>query len=172
MNHITEVKRMMDDGLTVIANPDYLKSKLADKSSNEIKEMRQNDGQLTRTAQHEMSLRGNRLALIEFHRFMFDLSDVEVKRLWNAKKQFWFDNKLGEDKNSYCDVNLLEDATQYQLCIRDEKQFAQMIADEIARSFRQNMKLASNFYEITSDHMIHLAKSLLKDYMKNASNFQ
>jgi len=172
MNHIKETKRMMKDGLTVITNPQYLTSDLSGKSVDEIKAMRQKDGQLTHAAQKEMSLRGDRAALIEFHRFMYSLSDADIKRLWSAKKQLWFDKKLGEDENSYCDVNLLEDATQYQLCIRDEKEFDQMIADQIARSFRQNIKLAADFPEITSAHMIHLAKSLLNDYTKKAADFQ
>jgi len=165
-------KRMMEDGLAVVTNPTYLKSKLADKSSEEIKKMRQDDGQLTPAAQREMSLRGDRLGLIEFHRFVYELTDDEIKRLWNAKKQHWIDNKLGEDKYTYCDVNLFIDAIQYQICIRDETQFDMMIADEIARSFRHNVKITADFPEITSQHMLSYVKNLIEKYSKKAADFQ
>ena len=172
MDIIKKTKRMMRDGLATITNSEHLISELSDKTVNELKKMRQENGQLTPAAQHEMSLRGDRLALIEFHRFIFNLSDSDIKRIWNAKKQFWIDNKLGEDENTYCNVNLLIDVTQYHLCLRDDRGFDQMICDQIARSFRQNMKLARNYEEITSAHMINFAKNLLKDYAKKAADFQ
>jgi hypothetical protein len=172
MKHIQKTIKMMKDGLTVITNPIYLKSESADKSSEDIKKMRQGDGQLTPAGQQELSLRGCRTALIEFHRYMYNLSDSDIRRLWNAKKQYWIDHKLAEDENTYCDVNLMIDAIQYQVCIRDEKQFDQMIADQIARSFLHNIKLAANYPEITSQHMINLVKKLFDDYLKKADNFQ
>lgn len=173
MDHIEETKRMMLAGLAVVANPNYLDISFADKSVGEIKSM-QRDGndQLPIAAQQELSLRGDRLALIEFHRFLFYLADVDLKRLWNAKKHFWAEKRLGDNDSSYCDVNLLQDAVQYQLCLRDDKQFDQMIADQIARSFKFNLKLASDFPEITSQHMINFARNLLNDYSKKAADFQ
>ena len=170
MNHIETMTRMMNDGLTVVTNPSVLKSELADKTSEEIRTMRQGDGQLTPQAQHEMSLRGDRCAFVEFHRFMFGLSDVDVKRLWNAKKQFTADNY--DEGFTYCDVNLLIDATQYQLCIRDARGFDQITADEIAKSFRFNAKSANDFPEITSQHMITFAQKMMADYTQKGANFQ
>lgn len=171
-NHFDLTNYMMSASLTVITNPQNLISDLSEMSVEDLKKMRKKDGQLTPAAQKEMSLRGDRCALIEFHRFMYSLSDADIKRLSQAHKQFYYDLRKSGDEYNYCDENLLIDAIQYHILIRDERQFDLQTAIDIADSFKNNIKLARNYEGITSAHMITFAQNILNKYTKKAADFQ
>ena len=167
MNAAERTKEMMHENWTVVTNPTYLESKFSGMSIKEIKEERIDKAQqLSPAAQQELSLRGDRTAFIEFHRYMYSLEDVDIQRLKNAMKQFVFDENLANADSIYCDQSLLLDAIDYHLCIRFDKDFSVQIADQIARHFRQNCKLAQDFPEINSEHLIHFAKNLMEEYSK------
>lgn len=165
MAHIARFKEMHKDAMAVITNPAIIKSEFFEIQTDAIKSsQRKKDGQLKPAAQHEMSLRGDRTAFVEFHRFMFLMSDIEVHQLHYAMKQFVVDEQLSESDGVYCDQQLLKDAIDYQLCLRNQRQFFPEVCEDIARSFKDNVILANNFPEIDSVHLITFAKDLIDRY--------
>lgn len=164
MNIIEITKKMAAEGMTTITNPAHLKTELSKLNEEEIKKMRSENGQLVPAAQQEMSLRGDRIAFIEFHRYIYDLSDVEIAELKQAMKQFYYKEKLGESEYIYCDQSLLEDAIDYQFCLRGSSNFSPGICEEIAISFKNNIKLALQYSEIDSKHLIAFAKRLINKH--------
>ena len=123
--------------------------------------------QLPPAAQQELSLRGDRTRFLEFHRYMYAMKNADINRLMKAMKQFVINNKLSEDDSVYCDQKLTEDAIHYHTCLRSEKDFAPAICDEIAKSFVNNVQLAGNHHEITSEHLIFFVENLFEKYSKN-----
>jgi len=163
MNTIERTKKMMMDGWAVITNPANLESQFTGMTTEEIKAGRKDKTQQFPPAvQRELSLRGNRTAFIEFHRFMYSLSDDEILKLAAAMKQFVYEERLAEDKYTYSDQRILEDAIHYHFCIRFEKNFSAQIAEQIAEHFAQECKIAQDYQEVTSEHLIKFTKNLLE----------
>ena len=141
MNHIEKTKHLVSMGKVVICNPHYL----------------------TETAgQQERSLIGQRTAFLKFHRFMFDLQNSQIDSLWQGYKAANLQAQKDFLNEICCDLTLLCDAIQYQIALRGDNQADTMIAEEIAVSWHANVKLAEQFKEITSEHLISAAKEFLE----------
>lgn len=165
MTIIEITKKMQAEGRTVIVNPLYLLTNLAAAASQVILKMRDEGGRLLPEAQQELSLRGERIAFIEFHRCMYNLNNAEIAELKHAMKQFYFEKKLGESEDIYNDVSLVEDAIDYQFCLRGgDQNFSADICEEIAKSFKNNIKLSLQYEEIDSNHLIKFVKNLINKY--------
>lgn len=173
MNHIDITKKMIADGYSVIGNPKNQESSFAGMSTEEIKATRRDKTQQFQPAvQHELSLRGDRLAFVEFHRFMYGIENTDILLLKGAMKQHVIEEKLAESEYVYCDQQLLNDAIDFQLCIRFEKWFDVNTADQISRHFKQKCKLAESYPEITSDHLIAFATDIFNKYAKKGKNIK
>ncbi len=160
MNELIERAKKLDGHVDVLITHSYLINEYSEKTIDEIKAARQDKTeQLPPAAQQELSIRGTRTAFLEFHRFMYSLSDADMIGLKAALKKFYTENKLGEDTNTYTDFNILEDVTDFQLCLRENNI---PVCTEIAQSYRRNQKLTEDFPEITSQHLIDFAKKLLE----------
>lgn len=139
---IDTAKKLFTKGLVGICNPMYL---TIDSDSQQFR-----------------SLAGQRTAFLQFHQFMFSLSDVEISQLNNGYKRFFADNKIGEMDSVFNDVALMKDAIDYQLCIRSADAFDIVnIGEDVAASWQVNLKISQDFEEVTSEHLIDLAKKML-----------
>ncbi len=162
---VQKTKKMFDHDIETITNPEHLISKLASKTIEEIKSIRTDKtGQLPPEEQRELSLRGDKTAFLEFHRFMYSLADDDVRRMMYSMKQFVFDEKLSKNGNEYLDQMIVNDAIHYHICLREKGYFDYAICGEIAASFRHNALRSRSFQEITSEHLINFAKYLLAKY--------
>lgn len=156
---VIEKAKNLNGHIDGLINPAYLISKYTDKTIDEIKMDRiDKTEQLPPDAQQELSIRGTRTAFLEFHRFMYSLTDAEIKNLKIALKRYYTDNNMGEDTNTYNDFNIIEDVTDWQLCLRENNI---PVCAEIAQSYRTNQKIAENFTEVTSQVLIDFAKRLM-----------
>jgi hypothetical protein len=165
MKAIERMKTMQNDGWVVITNIANLESKFAGVATGEIKKTRPDKTkQFPQDVQHELSLRGDKTAFVEFHRYMFALIDGEILKLAAAMKQFVYKERLSEDEYTYSDQRILEDAIHYHLCVRFDRDFSVQIADQIARHFRQECKIAQDYQEVTSELLITFAKNLLEKH--------
>lgn len=140
MNHIEKTKMLLSHGKVAILNPVYL---------NPMPE------------QHEKSMLGQRILFLAFHRFIYNLNDQDIYKLWAAYKKAYAKATKDFPDDICCDLSLLRDALQFQVAIRDDKQADPAIAEEIAISFHENAKLAMDFEVITSDYLI----GILKDWI-------
>lgn len=142
---ISITKKLFNQGLACITNPHWLF--------------------IGSETQQGKSLVGQRTAFTEFHEHMFSLSDIEVQSLLKAYKRFYAAQKLSESDEVFADVLMLKDAIDYQLCIRSSDGFdIQQISEDVANSWQQNVRLAEGFGEITSSHLIALAKRIGEDF--------
>jgi len=142
MNHIEKTKKLIIDGKVAIFNPVYL---------------------ALMPEQHEKSMLGQRTTFLAFHRFLFNLPDMHIYKLWEGYKKSHLEAVKQYPDDVFCDLSLMCDALQYQIATRDDKQGDAMIAEQIAISFHQNAKLARDFDNITSDHLIELANNWLNE---------
>lgn len=162
-NAINVMKKLARMDHPMITSPEYLGSKFAGKSSEQIKieNKKEKDEQFPRDVQVELSLRGQRTAFIEFHRFMFAMTDIEIQQLKKAYKKFYAQNR--SDEYVYTDVSLLNDAIDYQICIRSADGFdIKDVSLDVLQSWNHNRALAEDYPEITSEHMINLALEVKK----------
>ncbi len=103
----------------------------------------------------------NRTTFIEFHRFMFSRSDMDIQRLDHSYQQYFSRNRRGWGFMAGIEYSLLNDAIDYQLCIRSGDDYVvQCISEEIAMNWWCNVDLAQNFTAVTSQVLIDLAASL------------
>jgi hypothetical protein len=163
-NHAIEVvKKLVEKGIPVITNPYYMESIYNGKSTEQIKleNKKEADEQYPAGLQRELSLRGQRTGFIEFHRYMFAMTDIEIQQLKKAYKKFHADTF--EEEYIYTDQSLLNDALDYQLCIRSADGFdIQHVSKDVLDSWKYNVKLAEDFPEITSEHLIHTVQIVKK----------
>lgn len=137
---IDTAKKLFAKGLAGICNPIYL----------------------TVDGQQFKSLAGQRTTFLAFHKFMFSLSDIEIAQLNNGYKRFYADNRIGEMDSVFNDVALIKDAIDYQLCIRSADAFDIVnIGEDVAASWQVNVGISKDFEEVTSEHLIDLAKQML-----------
>lgn len=139
MNHIDKTIFLVKQGRVAICNPMYLSNQHL-------------------TEQQEKSMLGNRTVFLAFHRFMFDLQNSQIDKIWHAYKTENVKAQVNFPDEKCCDLLLLCDAIQYQIAIRHDNQADPAITEEIAISFHQNAKLANDFEEITSDYLINVIK--------------
>lgn len=163
INALNVMEKLAQRDLPIIASPNYLDSKFAGKSVEQIKleSDKGGDDQFPRDVQAELSLRGQRTSFIEFHRFMFAMTDLEIKRLKRSYKKYYAENR--SEEYVYIDVSLLNDALDYQLCIRSADGFdVKEVSIDVLRSWNYNRSLADDHPDITSAHMIALALEVKK----------
>jgi len=163
MNNILNRTKILQQNNSALINTDYLENEYSGKTINEIKATRQDKTQqLPAAAQQELSLRGSRTAFLQFHRFMYALSDHEVQKLSEGMKRYVTKNRLSEDANIYLDQRILKDVIDFHLCIREESNFDLGTIIDIVNDYRQNQALANDYYiEITSENLIEFAKKLI-----------
>ncbi len=161
-NALNVTKRLVSMGISAITNPHNLEGKYNNFSIVEIKkEPRDNNGQLPSAAQYELSTRGCRLSYIEFHRYFYSMTDEEIQSLKNAFKKYWVDSGIAEGEYRYCDVEMINDAIDYHLCIRSADGFdIQHTSEDVIESWQYNLSLAKDYSEITSEHLIKLTKEI------------
>ncbi|WP_427501390.1 hypothetical protein ACQE3E_06725 [Methylomonas sp. MED-D] len=140
MNHIEKTKYLLSVGKVAIMNPAYLS---------------------VMPTQHEKSMLGQRTGFLAFHRFIYNLKDQDIYKLWDAYKNAFVQASKDFPDEICCDLSLMRDALQFQIAIRDDKQADPAIAEEIAISFHQNAKIAKEFEEITSEYLIGIVKEWL-----------
>uniref|UniRef100_A0A6M3LSU8 Uncharacterized protein n=1 Tax=viral metagenome TaxID=1070528 RepID=A0A6M3LSU8_9ZZZZ len=159
---INYTKILQQNNLALI-NTDYLENEYAGKTAEEIKAIRQDKTQqLPFLAQQELSMRGCRTAFLQFHRFLYALSDIEIRKLSEGMKRYVTKNRLSEDANIYLDQRILKDVIDFHLCIREESNFDLGTIIDIVNDYRQNQALANDYYiEITSENLIEFAKKLI-----------
>lgn len=139
---IDTAKKLFTKGLAGICNPMYL---TIDADSQQFK-----------------SLAGQRTTFLAFHKFMFSLSDIEIAQLNNGYKRFFADNRISDMDSVFNDVALIKDAIDYQLCIRSADAFDIVnVGEDVAASWQVNIGIARDFEEVTSEHLIDLAKQML-----------
>ncbi len=163
MNHaIRTLRELSTRSIETIISAHHLESRFAGKQTAEIKrEKRTADGQYSPSVQRELSLRGQRTAFVEFHGFMFSLSDMQLQSLKKAYKQFHLETQ--DDQYSYVDKNLINDAIDYQICIRAADGFdIQHTSKDVLESWRHNARIAEQYPEITSGHLISLVEQIRK----------
>lgn len=159
MQELIEKAKKLSKHIDTLINPLYLINKYSGKTIDEIKSERTDKTQqLPAAAQRELSIRGNRTAFIEFHRFMYSLTYIEMESLKTALKKYYTDKNIGEDANTYNDFNIIKDVTDWQMCSRDNNI---MVCPEIAQSYRTNQRISENFPDVTSQHLIDFTKRLL-----------
>ena len=132
------MKELMAQGMIVLTDPSYLENEHFEKGMNKP-----------------------RTKFVEFHRFMAKLSNDEIKRIRKGCIQAQakaFENFPNE---MCCDLALLDHASMYHFCIRDNERGCIFSAEDSARDFQIFANMAENFEEITSDHLIGLSKTFL-----------
>ncbi|WP_018125159.1 hypothetical protein [Desulfovibrio oxyclinae] len=113
-------------------------------------------------SQRYKSLSAQRTSFLEFHRYMFSLSDERVQRLHHNFKDFCLEQRLCESDHVYLDVQLLQDAIAYQLALRSPDMFDVFaVTKDISQSWRSNIKTAIDFDDVTSERLIELADEIL-----------
>lgn len=142
-NQALEVaKHLVSRGKACVTNPEHL---FLDKSS-----------------QRYETLAAQRSLFIDFHEYMFSLTDEELQNLNKAFRRFWSEEEIGKG-DIPIDVVLLQDAIDYQHAIRSKDGFmVGSVSDEIAHSWRKYVKLGISFPELTSDTLISLSTRLKK----------
>ena len=140
MDKIAFVNQTMLDGKAVLINPRYLT--------------------IGRDSQEFKSLLGQRTAFLEFHIYMFSRSDLEIQKLSDGWKHYLAVNGVNQHNSAYIDHNLIKDAIDYQIIIRNiHDNQDKNLADEVAKSWQKNQGLAKDFDVITSEHLIQLIES-------------
>lgn len=126
------LKRLEQAGLQTT----YILSMVADKSNEELRNMRDEKGNLTKEAQQELSLRGN--SFVQLDRFMLFSSDEEIEMLLKRVKRVQY--TFNSNDSVYCDFEIIKHYTMLMKCIRSDKDYSLQIANEIARDliFWQN----------------------------------
>ena len=142
MNHIEKTKFLIDNGMMSVINPAYLKDL---------------------TEQQERSMLGQRTIFLAFNRFIYDLTDQQVYKLWGKYREEFRKASAEFPDDNFCDLMLIRDALQFQIAIRDDEQASPEIAEEIAMSWHSSANLAKQFDEITSDYLISTIKNWMED---------
>lgn len=144
MSHAIETaKALVNKGKSSICNPFYLNVDLE--------------------SQQGKSILGQRTTFLLFHKFMFELTDTQLAQLNNGYKRYFSKNRIGSLDSVFCDLSLLKDAIDYQLCIRSADGFdVASISEDVVQSWQSNLKLAGEFEEITSKHLLDLADQMLE----------
>lgn len=138
---IEKTKKLLENGVEMITNPYYL-------------------GEENRTEQQTKSMRGQRGLFLDFHEQMFSLKDSEIMYLRESYKRFYTENKLSESEYIYNDLALINDAIDYQYCIRFDDLFDLQITSDVVESWREGVKIAEERGVIDSDHLISIIKFL------------
>jgi hypothetical protein len=140
---IASTKEMISMGLRVSINPCYLdRSKMTD--------------------QQNRSLLGQRTLFLDFQRFMYSMSNEQLDMLKNGYQKEFLAQSQECPNDNFIDMSLMIDSIQLQIALRDDKQADPYIRQQIAISFRHNARIAKDFAEITSEHLINLANKLIE----------
>lgn len=117
----------------------------------------------TLSDQQERSMLGQRTVFLQFHRFIFSLTDQQIYKIFDKYKEQFKKSSEEFPSDNFCDLALIKDAVQFQIAVRDDKQASPQVAEEIAMSWHANANLAKSFEEITSDHLLKILKVWLND---------
>lgn len=114
-------------------------------------------------SQQYKSLKGQRLSLIEFHEFMFNLSDIELQNALKKHKNYVTNNYESMMNDRFLDLTMTRAAIDYQLVLREGMKCEIDLLEEIARDWRSDLKLAEDFAEINSECLLRFMKNLNDD---------
>ncbi len=107
------------------------------------------------------SLAKRRTTFIDFHRYMFSKSDMEIQQLEKAYFRVFLKNRRTWGHSAGIEYCLLNDAIDYQICIRSGDQYViDCVSEEIAMNWWCNVGLAEQASAVTSEVLIGLARSL------------
>lgn len=111
-----------------------------------------------KNSQRYRSLRGQRTVFIEFHEFMFNMSDIELQQLIKKHKK-WVTENYSETER-YVDSAIVRASIDYQIALRESEAIEIELLEEIAKDFRYEQQLSKDFPEIDSAHLINFIKKL------------
>ena len=102
--------------------------------------------------QQEKSMLGQRTRFLKLHRYIDGLSDEELKTaLDKVKAKFVRESKLCPN-DRFTDTAILEDTLHHEISLREGYSVEQLV--DIRNSYLDNVEIAEQFPEVTSEHMI------------------
>ncbi len=111
--------------------------------------------------QREKSMLGQRDRLLAFHRYVYSMTDEEIKSAWEALREYKLENRKDFDEFIFLDTEILRDTLQFHLACRDENYFDFQTVSDIVKSYKENLNLGMDYPEIDSANMIKFLKSLI-----------
>jgi hypothetical protein len=102
--------------------------------------------------QQERSMLGQRTRFLKLHRYIDSLSDAELKTALDKVKAKFVSELKACPYDRFTDTAILEDVIHHEISLREGYSVEQLV--DIRNSYLDNVEIAEQFPEVTSEHMI------------------
>lgn len=103
--------------------------------------------------QQEKSMCGQRTRFLKLHRYIDSLNDNELKITLKGVNEKFVDENRMFPNDIFTDTSILTDVLHHEIMIRDGYDVTQI--EDVKKSYHYNVRIAEQFEEVTSDHMIN-----------------